>query len=1130
MTRKIVALAIIFSTLATLGIATDKTPYKHIIGGNGYTGTNRYTFRWLVEHFDASAAGEYSFMKALVDTARALGRDFPVGPYASSQEINLYEGANSGLTYQARLADTARHWQYIYAKHYLDSIGVSVESLVVHIADNAVNITQQGDGNRSYTLTGLAQQQKRFTYQYWNNQAGDYFYPAGYVWLANGYCRYARQALAYAYRRYFMEDSAKSGRGPVKAHWRMFFMDNQYRDAGRLGSYYTINSTSGGPTSQMDWMEQKAIETDSQMYYFDHSTMRIDSAIQATLDSTCQARGLGRILGFANINKFNATHLSAVLPYVSGVSLENPIDYTKGPSNWRTWYQMADTMAAHPNKSIVWAIAGDVMCSSDPSNWRFDSTRIYMMHYAFYLTVQDTNAYVAIMRFNDTLRWRDVYEVDFGRPLGSAYEVSRTGSSDWGTTPYMYVMRRDYSGGNVVLVRTAHGTADYVRDSVPVNLHNLYYEVNAYADTSRVADSIFYMKPYMGKIFVPSSSCGAPPSVPAPSSPANGSAVSTASPTLCVTNSSPGRCPDPVTYQFEIAADQNFASIVRQSGVIPQGSSTTCFTTSAPLDLGKRYYWHCRATNGTATSQWSAAWSFTTPNTPPPAPSGSSPTNGSTLTTARPVLAVTNVADPEGIAVTYTFEVSKFGNFSSLAAQSGQVNAGAGTTSWQVTAALENGSAYFWRARAYDGIAYSAWSTALTFTISLPDTNHPPTTPVVYSPPDGATITYLPVSLTWYNATDADGDPLTYQVRLYDSAGTAILDSATGLAQGSGPTTSHSPQYQFINARWYRWQVRAYDGKALSGWMTSAAFHLDTLFGVNQPPQAPALVSPSDYDTLTSLQVTLTAGPAFDPESAPLTYDFTLYGDAAHTQVIEAVQNIPGSGAGNNIPWAVSQPLSSGKGYYWTCRASDGVGYSPWAADRRFWAFDFSVNADQQTPANLKPRSGSTVKTLRPLLEVANVVSNLTENLYYFEISEDPTFINRIYSGPVEESSSGTTSWQVSVPLSSGRTYYWRSRANNSPYSEVFGLRVQAEVFMAPNPYKSFKNSRQVKIYNMATDGVLTITTITSEVVRVLNGNASGLVVWDVTNSDGRALASDVYLCYYKDRDKAVNFKFAVIR
>ena len=277
MRRILVALLITAATLS----AADKTPYKHIIGGNGYTGTNRYTFRWLVEHFDASAAGEYSFMKALVDTARALGRDFPVGPYASSQEINLYEGGNPGLTYQARLADTTRHWQYVYAKHYLDSIGVSVESLVVHLADNAVNITQQGDGNRSYSLTGLAQQQKRFTYQYWNNQAGDYFYPAGYVWLANGYCKYAREALAYAYRRYFVEDSAKSGRGPVKAHWRMFFMDNQYRDAGRLGSYYAINSTSGGPSSQMDWIEQKMIQTDSQMYYFDYSWLMLWTAIGA---------------------------------------------------------------------------------------------------------------------------------------------------------------------------------------------------------------------------------------------------------------------------------------------------------------------------------------------------------------------------------------------------------------------------------------------------------------------------------------------------------------------------------------------------------------------------------------------------------------------------------------------------------------------------------------------------------------------------------------------------------------------------------------------------------------------------------------------------------------------------------
>jgi hypothetical protein len=64
----------------------------------------------------------------------------------------------------------------------------------------------------------------------------------------------------------------------------------------------------------------------------------------------------------------------------------------------------------------------------------------------------------------------------------------------------------------------------------------------------------------------------------------------------------------------------------------------------------------------------------------------------------------------------------------------------------------------------------------------------------------------------------------------------------------------------------------------------------------------------------------------------------------------------------------------------------------------------------------------------------------------------------------------------------------------------------------------------------MDPEGTLTITTVSNEVVRVLHGNPSGVVTWNVTNGDGRQLASEVYLCYYKDTRTVNRFKFVVIR
>jgi hypothetical protein len=278
------------------------------------------------------------------------------------------------------------------------------------------------------------------------------------------------------------------------------------------------------------------------------------------------------------------------------------------------------------------------------------------------------------------------------------------------------------------------------------------------------------------------------------------------------------------------------------------------------------------------------------------------------------------------------------------------------------------------------------------------------------------------------------------------------------------------------------------------------------------------------------LQVSLTAGQSFDPESDPLTYEMALYADSELTHKIDSAAGLEAVGVGENVVWPVATILVSGHRYFWSCRAFDGQNHSDWAPSHTFWAFDFSVNADETPPDNLFPVDGQVVTKTRPELQVGNVITVLEENIYYFEVSEDSLFTNRLYSGPVPEGHSGRTTWEVSAPLNSGEVYYWRSRANNSPYSEVSSFAVDAAIIMAPNPFQPSRGHRQVTIYNMALEGTLTITTVANEVVRVLQGNGASEVFWDVTNSDGKMLASDVYLCYYKDRDRVDKFKFVVIR
>jgi len=1141
--RKLLVCVVVFFLVST-AFGEDKTPYPFAFFGNIFNtpgGVSDFHYNtayghWLSDRTDMILNGTKSWQISLRESDTSLPVIW-VGPYASCQEINLLSSANPGLSYNDRLKDTVSNWQYIYAKSYLeDSVGMSVESLVVHVADNSVTINQHGDGSRTINnIQSLPYHKRRFTYQYWNNTSSDTaFYPMGYVWLANGYCDQTAAAIASAYYRAFIETPEKQNWPSWE--WDCYYMDNHARRLSFM-AYWDLTSSSGGQEeSYLEWIEGDTLPVranggshvmESQLDYFDNSVLKIDSAIHSRLMSDGHS-----IRGFANVYMTHPNDLPPLLKHVAGVTFESPIDYGM---SWGTWKQVIasfDTLANYPDKYSFLEYRGDFLCQS--SGWLSDTSRVIMYGYAFYLIVRTPGTFFGPHELHqgnfggDRRCWQDAFYVDLGEPDSTWRKLDSTGVSDW--TDKTMILYRSY-GPNAVIARTGYGSADFSGDYHSVNLHGLYREIDGWTgDTSATADSIFSLRPYEGKVLVAASQepCDYPPSTPVPSFPACNSIFTDTQPWLYVDNSDHGSCSDPVSYQFEIADDAAFGNVIRQSAWLSEGTDSTGFRTSAALASGDRYYWRCRATNGTATSAWSAACNFYV-NQAPSAPEGSAPADESVVNTRKPTLAVTNAADPDGNSLVYYFQVAKDSAFTSDLRQSGAVSQQSGSTSWEVETNLENGSSYYWRSRAYDQIEYGPWMTSLLFTVDAPDSNNAPTTPVLASPPDMQdNLDDTTVILSWYNSTDADGDQITYELNLFDSSGVDLLESVTNISQSGGAVTSHASEYQFENGSWYSWRARAYDSTDYSAWMELARFSPDTSDG--DPPTTPVLFSPDDLDTMISLQVSLIAEPSFDPDYDALTYEFAVYSDENQSQLVDSVSGVTSGGSGINIVWPISATLFSGARYYWSCRSYDGQYHSDWAPLRSFWAFDFSVNADQPTPTNLYPDGGVTVSKTKPVLEVTNVVSALDENVYYFEVSRDSTFINRIFSGPVEEDNRGVTSWEVGVPLESNRVYYWRSRANNSPYSELATFRVEADVYLAPNPFRPSAGHEQVQVFNMEPEGVLTITNISNEVIRVLRGNTTGQVSWDVTNGNGRPLASDVYLCYYKDGEKVSRFKFAVIR
>jgi hypothetical protein len=541
MFKKIIILLTILLTCFSINTsAVDRdTPWKSGFGGNGFIQANHYTTSWLARHIGYyMIAGSAPLMDSLRDTAEYHGWTVLVGPYASTQELNMLQTAQATEQYAERLLDTATHWQWIYARGWMINNGISEESLVVHIADDMLGIKQNGDSSlgrvvdqyrRKILTEGLNPSETRFTYQYFNDTATDTFaYPSGYVWLANGFSINTQKAIAYAFVQHFIKDSANATIGPNIGGRppTAFFSDNQYRNGAspRLSSYYKIDSTRGGATSEMDWVEIANIETnqDSLYKYFDQSTGPIDTMVMHWLDSVCVAGGIPKIMQCVNIDKSNVAMLSATLPFVKGVSIENPIGTTSNPPSWGYFAQYADTMAAHLTKAIFWGIATDALYltsgGTDTASWAVGHIGdIFKFHVAFFACVQDTNAYVSFMRFNDSLRWYNIGEVDLGLPDGKLTIVDTFGTinyvHDTTTYPdtketdssYLFVWERYYDdSNNIVLLMTCSDgrwgrtpiTAYTTSIEKTISLGEYFYPISDSGETSAVSVNSVTLSPY----------------------------------------------------------------------------------------------------------------------------------------------------------------------------------------------------------------------------------------------------------------------------------------------------------------------------------------------------------------------------------------------------------------------------------------------------------------------------------------------------------------------------------------------------------------------------------------------------------------------------------------------------------
>jgi hypothetical protein len=235
-----------------------------------------------------------------------------------------------------------------------------------------------------------------------------------------------------------------------------------------------------------------------------------------------------------------------------------------------------------------------------------------------------------------------------------------------------------------------------------------------------------------------------------------------------------------------------------------------------PLMGGTTYYYRVKIYNGHNWGGWSLG-SFHI-NGIPTVPSPIHPENGAIALTPTPTLYLRNSLDAESDSLSYDYEVY---SDSSLITPIISVNGVAqqpDSTKYITSFILSDNAHYNWRARAYDGYEFSAWSEFSGFWMN--SVEQPPSLFIAISPNAGDTTHSYDISplFTWSAATDPDPlDWVYYSLRL--TTDSLFLNYITVDSIFQVQHVINGLQY----GAEYWWNAAAHDSKGNTSWSSNVA-------------------------------------------------------------------------------------------------------------------------------------------------------------------------------------------------------------------------------------------------------------------------------------------------------------------
>jgi hypothetical protein len=377
-----------------------------------------------------------------------------------------------------------------------------------------------------------------------------------------------------------------------------------------------------------------------------------------------------------------------------------------------------------------------------------------------------------------------------------------------------------------------------------------------------------------------------------------------------------------LTYEFALYSDAALTQEVATATAAQGGAGRTSGTLDpTKLSDDSWYWWRARASDGALRGPWSAPQRiyYNPINGVPGLVLAISPVSGVTLSSTRATLTVLDARDPEEDALTYEFVVYKDAALSQEVARTSAPAHGSGQTSVDVDATrLEDNSAYWWQARASDGMSQGAWSSAQKFTYN--PVNGAPGAPLAISPLSDTRVNTAQPVLVVYNAKDPDGDALSYEFAIaQDAAFTQPAATLTAPEDGSGQT-SVTVLSALTDDTVYWWRARASDGKGQGPWSAVQRFVHNP---DNGAPGAPVALSPSSGAATYDAQPVLIVLNARDPDGDVLTYEFEVHAGPVDGELVANASTVAAGESGTRF--LVPKALDPGA-YTWRARATDSRG------------------------------------------------------------------------------------------------------------------------------------------------------------------------------------------------------------